>query len=97
VTYTGGGGKWSVGGGGRNIIFVTQNGEPCNDGSHLLAENNKVPVIKDAILGRAKVRKQESRYLIALATKTRASSLLEKKILKAAHSSLYHVTLELNL
>jgi len=28
------------------LIFVTQDGEPCDDGSHLLAKNNKVPAIK---------------------------------------------------
>jgi hypothetical protein len=74
---------------------VTQDGEPCDDGSHLLTKDNKVPAIKDATLGRTRVIKQESRYLIALVTKTRASTLLE--ILKEALRSLYDVTLELNL
>jgi hypothetical protein len=79
------------------VIFVTQDGEPCDDGSHLLAKDNKVPVIKDATLGRARVIKRGRRYLIALVTKTRASALLEKEILKEALRSLYDVTLELNL
>jgi hypothetical protein len=69
------------------VIFVTQVGKPCDNVSHLLAKGNKVPVIKDATLGRAKVIKQRSMYLIALVTKTRASALLEKEILKEALST----------
>jgi uncharacterized Zn ribbon protein len=79
------------------IIFVTQDGEPCDDSSHMLAKDNKVSVIKDAKLGRARVIKQGSRYLIILVTKSRAYALLGKETLKEALRSLYDVTLELNL
>jgi len=63
----------------------------------LLAEDNKVPAIKDAILGRARVIKQEYRYLIALVVRTRVSILLEEKTLKKALRSLYDITPELSL
>jgi hypothetical protein len=76
---------------------VTQDGEPCDDGPHLLAKDNKVFVIKNATLGRARIIKQGRRYLIALVTKTRAFALLEKEILNEALRSLHDVTLELNL
>jgi len=39
----------------------------------LLARDNKVPAIKDATLGRARVIKQGCRYLIALIAKIRVS------------------------
>jgi len=46
------------------VIFVIQDGEPCDDNSHLLSKKNKIPVIKDTILGRARIIKQACRYLI---------------------------------
>jgi len=49
--------------------------------AHLLAKANKVSAIKD-IFGRARVIKQECRYLIALVAKTKVSILLEEKTLK---------------
>jgi len=39
------------------VIFLTQDGEPC-DGSHLLVKDNRVPAIKNATLGKARVIKQ---------------------------------------
>jgi len=63
----------------------------------LLAKDNKGPAIKDAILRRARVIKQEYKYLIALVVRTRVSTLLEEKTLKEALHSLYDVTLELSL
>jgi len=62
-----------------------------------VAKNKKPPIIRDATLGRARVIKQERRHIIALVTKTRASNLTERAILKEALRSLYYVTLQLNL
>jgi hypothetical protein len=62
----------------------------------LLAKNKEPPIIPDATLGRARVIKQGCRHIIAR-TKTRASILTERAILKEALRSLYDVTLELNL
>jgi len=77
------------------VIFVIRNGKPCNNGLQLLFIENKIPIIKDAILGRARIIIQE--YLIAFATKIGASELLERRILKEALRSFYDVTLGLNL
>jgi hypothetical protein len=63
----------------------------------MLAKDNKVSVIKDVTVGRPRVIKQESRYLIALVTKSRAHALLGKEILMEELRSLNDVTLELNL
>jgi len=60
----------------------TQDEEPCNDGSYLLAKNNKVLAINNMILVRTRIIKQECMYLITLLAKTRVSGLLEKKTLK---------------
>jgi hypothetical protein len=76
---------------------VTHDEEPCDDSSHKLAKDNIVSVIKDVTLGRARVIKQGSRYLIALVAKSRAYALLEKEILKEALRSFHDVTLELSL
>jgi len=79
------------------VIFIIQNGESCDDGSHLLAKDKKVTAIKDATLERTRVMKQRCRYFIALILKTNVSSLLEEKILEETLRSLYNVTLELKL
>jgi hypothetical protein len=63
----------------------------------MLAQDNKVSVIRDVTLGRARVIKQGSRYLIALVTTSRAHALLGNEILQEALRSLNDVTLELNL
>jgi len=76
------------------VIFLTQNGE-CDDSSHLLAKDNRVPAIKNAILGKVRVIKQGYRYLIALVIKTKISTLLEEETLKEVLHSLYDVILEL--
>jgi len=54
----------------NTIIFVTQDGKPCDDGSHLLVKDNKVPAIKDATAERVRILKHECRYLTALVAKT---------------------------
>jgi len=79
------------------IIFLTQNGEPCNDGAHLLAKDDRAPIIRNATPGKAKIIKQGCKYLIALIVETGVAVILEEKILKEALRSLYDVTLELQL
>jgi len=79
------------------IIFLTQDGEPCDDGAHLLINDDQVPTIRNATLGKARIIKQGCRYLIALIVETKVSVLLEEKILKEAFRSLYDVILELQL
>jgi hypothetical protein len=76
------------------VIFVILDGEACDDGSHLLAKDNKASAIKDATLRRARVIKQGSRYLISNKDQ-RASAFLQKKILKEALRSLYDVILDI--
>jgi len=78
------------------VIFVIKDGKPCDDGSNLLVRDNKIPVIRDAILGRARVVKQNNRHIIAL-IKTETSALLEKVTFKETLRLLYDVILELNL
>jgi len=79
------------------VIFLTQDGESCDDGSHLLAKDNRVSARKNATLGKARVIKQGYRYFIALIVKIKVSVLLEEKILKKALRSLYDLILESQL
>jgi len=79
------------------VIFLTQDGEPCDDGAHLLTKDNRVPIIKNGIFGKARVIKQGCRYLIALIVETKVSALLEETILKEAFHFLYDVIPELQL
>jgi len=37
------------------VIFITQYGELCDYGSHLLVRDNKISSIKDATLGRTRI------------------------------------------
>jgi len=46
------------------VIFLTQDGESCDNGSHLLAKDNRVSARKNATLGKARVIKQGYRYFI---------------------------------
>jgi len=47
------------------VIFLTQDGESCDNGLHLLTKGNRIPAIKNVTLGRARIIKQGYRYLIA--------------------------------
>lgn len=63
----------------------------------MLQQNNKLPEIKDATLGRANVSKLGDKHLIALVIKDRVSSLTQAELLKEALHSLLDVAIELNL
>jgi len=78
------------------VIFVIQDGQPYDDGSHLLAKDNKILQIKDTTLMIAshKIMVQIS-YIPN--SKNQFPLFWEKKTLKEALRSLYDVTLELSL
>lgn len=78
-------------------IFVSQSGEPCDEGSRLLQKEGKLPEIKDATVGRARIIKDKGKRIIALAVKTRASELTEARSVTEALRSLYDVATELCL
>jgi len=61
------------------MIFVTQDGELCNNDSYLLAKDNKILAIKDMTFGRARIIKQGCKYLIALIAKNRVFRAFLKK------------------
>ncbi|XP_026830978.1 uncharacterized protein LOC113563519, partial [Ooceraea biroi] len=79
------------------VIFITQQGSPCDRGARKLKETNKLPEIKDGTLGRAKVTKIGGKYLIALVIKDRVSAITQVETIKEALHSLLDVTMELNL
>jgi len=78
-------------------IFVTQQGEPCDLGARMLAEEGRLPKIGDGTLGRAKLISDKNRYIIALTIEKRASEETNRKIMIEALSSLLNVTTELQL
>jgi len=73
------------------VIFLTQDGEPCDDGSYLLVKDNRISAIKNATLGKARIIKQGCKYLIALIVKSKVFVFLEEKILKKVLRSLYDI------
>lgn len=79
------------------VVFVTSRGEPCDEGARILQESNRLPEIKDATIGRAKVIKNGKTYLIALILEGRISIPLQLETLKETVASLYDVTTELQL
>lgn len=81
----------------NTVIFVTQQGHPCDTGSKILSEAGKLPPIKDAMLGRARVIPLRNKHLIALTIKDRVSAVTEKELIKENIYSLLDVIRELNL
>lgn len=82
----------------NRIIFMTQQGAPCDRGAIILNEANKLPEIKDVSLGRARALLEKNKYyLIALAIKDRVSAIIEKELIREAIGSLMDVTSELGL
>jgi len=79
------------------VIFTTQQGEPCDLGARMLAEEERLPKIKDAVLGRAKLISDKNRYIIALIIEQRTSEQTSKQVIIEALSSLLNVVTELNL
>lgn len=79
------------------VIFITQKGEPCDKGAHMLAEINKLPPITESALARARVINHANKNLIALVIKERISSLTEIEIIEESLHSLLDVTTELDL
>jgi len=63
----------------------------------MLAEEKRLPKIKDGTLGRAKLLSDKNRYIIALIIEKRASEEANRQIMIEALSSLLNVTTELNL
>lgn len=79
------------------VIFVTEAGDPCDEGAFILQKHGALPIIKDATVGRAKVLKNKTKRIIALVIKTRVSETTESQSVKEAICSLYDVVTELGL
>jgi len=79
------------------VIFTTEQGNPCDAGARTLAYNGKLPQIRNATVGRAKVIREGSRYLIALIIKNSISETIEREMVTEAIAALLDVTVELDL
>lgn len=79
------------------VIFTTDRGEPCDEGSRLLREADALPTIRDGMIGRAKVNKAGKNYIIALILEKRISGASQIANLKEAIASLRDVVNELQL
>jgi len=80
------------------VVFATQNGEPCDKGARTLAENNEMPLIKNATLARARLTpRKKGKHLITLIIKNRISEVTQKDIIEEAIYSLLDVVKELGL
>lgn len=79
------------------VAFVTERGEPYDEGSRILRKQNRLPDIKNAVVGRAKVIKQKKKYIVLLVAQDRVSAATQLDTLKELIASLYDVTRELGL
>jgi len=79
------------------VIFTTEQGNPCDTGARTLAYNGKLPRIRNATVGRAKVIRDGSRYLVALIIKNSVAEIIEREMVTEAIAALLDVTLELDL
>lgn len=79
------------------VIFTTDRGEPCDEGSRLLREADALPTIRDGMIGRVKVNKTGKKYLIALILEKRISEASQLINLKESIASLRDAVDELQL
>ena len=79
------------------VVFINERGEPCDAGSRLLQQHDKLPTLADGVVGRAKVVKRKGKYIIALVVQDRISTLTQVNTLKETIAFLYDVTRELGL
>lgn len=79
------------------VIFVTQRGEPCDQEARMLKEQNRLPRIENATLGRARLIDDRNRYIIALIVKERISEVVDNQMIVEVISSLLDVVNELAL
>jgi len=80
------------------VIFITQSGEPCDEGARALAEAGTLPQIKDATLGRARpVPRGRNKYTIALTISEKTSGIIERETLNETIYSLLDVIKELDI
>lgn len=79
------------------VIFVTQKGEPCDEGARILLKQNENLNLSGGTLGRAKIHTQGNCRVIALTVKEKEGYSTELKIVKEALHSLLDVITELQL
>ncbi|KAL2729380.1 hypothetical protein V1478_005670 [Vespula squamosa] len=82
---------------GHIAYFTTVRGTSLDIGAKELADNDKLPAISEATLGRIKVTKKNERYYIVLPVKGRLSVSTQLEILDEALHSLLDAALELQL
>jgi len=80
------------------VIFITQSGEPYDEGARALAEAGILPQIKDATLGRARpIPRGRNKYTIALTISRETSGIIERETLNETIYSLLDVIKELDI
>ncbi|KYN08238.1 hypothetical protein ALC62_00779 [Cyphomyrmex costatus] len=80
------------------VVFVSQRGDPCDHGAHILNRNNLLPNDKDTTLARARPYPYKKKHrIITLTIKNRVSELTEREIIEEAIHSLLDVINELGL
>ncbi|XP_032689886.1 uncharacterized protein LOC116853116 [Odontomachus brunneus] len=82
----------------HRAIFVTQKGDPCDQGAKMLRDNNLLPPLPpDTMLGRARVIPGRGSPTILLVIKERTTTQIDIEILQKAIQCLKNVCMELNL
>lgn len=80
------------------IVFISQNGNPCDTGAETFVNVGRMPPVQDTMLGRAKVLPyRDNKKIIALVVKEHASEIIEREILQETLYSLLDVVKELDI
>lgn len=79
------------------MIFVTEQRNPCDQGLRMLAEAGKLPEIRDATLGRAKVIRCKSHCIVALVVRESVSEVIEEEAVIETIGPLLDAVTELDL
>jgi hypothetical protein len=79
------------------VIFVTQKGKACDDGSRILINETRKENFSNGILGRAKIVMQNKKRIIALTVKEQYEQTTDADIFKQCFHSLVDAVTELQL
>lgn len=79
------------------VVFITEQGDPCDNGARALQHQGTLPSFKNITIGRASVTKHKGKHVIALAMENKISAATQLENLKENIASLYDVTRKLGL
>ena len=79
------------------IYFLSETGEPCDDGSRVLAKRHAMPQFKKTEIGNINIAKTNNKHHLAMIIRDRDGSLIDKRIFSTMCQQLVNVILNTGL